>query len=416
LCAEFDPARLHGTIEERFFEGLRVRELINNWEFARFDETYGSPRLDEVLARQLDDAQPEVVHIHNLLNLSYSIPRLAKERGAAVATMLHDYTWMCPSGGQRFHVAEEHVCRTVDVERCARCFRQSPLQSQQSFASAVPRSARGVGKSLATSLIRRAPRLAEFVRSQLVAVTARAPTARDIETRLEVTRAALSFVDLFVAPSQSLADEYLRFGVPPEKLRVQDYGVRAPTHHLAATRSETLRVGFVGTIAPHKGLHLLAEAVKRLPQNSVEVFVFGDAGTFPLYSADVRKATEGLAWRWMGGFSHSTIADVYGRFDVLVVPSLWSENSPMVIHEAFAYGRPVVGSRLGGTTELVHHETNGLLYDATSPEQLAQSLSRLSNEPTLLERLAKGLPKLKTLDEDAAEWTLRYENLRRKQP
>jgi len=99
---------------------------------------------------------------------------------------------------------------------------------------------------------------------------------------------------------------------------------------------------------------------------------------------------------------------VYGGMDALVVPSLWLENSPLVIHEAFQCGVPVVGARLGGIAGLVEHERSGLLYEAYSPDALAAALLRLLAEPGLLSRLAAAVPAVKTIAEDARQWIARY--------
>ena len=74
----------------------------------------------------------------------------------------------------------------------------------------------------------------------------------------------------------------------------------------------------------------------------------------------------------MGAFDHEHAADVYAQIDVLVVPSLWLENSPLVIHEAFMAGIPVVGARIGGIADLVEDGRSGLLYDPTSPAELTR--------------------------------------------
>ena len=77
----FDPATAHGTIRWREYQGLTVVELVNNWEFQRFDETYMSERINAQLRHVLDAAAPDVLHVHNLLNLSFDLPRIARQRG-----------------------------------------------------------------------------------------------------------------------------------------------------------------------------------------------------------------------------------------------------------------------------------------------------------------------------------------------
>lgn len=94
---------------------------------------------------------------------------------------------------------------------------------------------------------------------------------------------------------------------------------------------------------------------------------------------------------------------------MLVVPSLWLENSPLVIHEAFMHGVAVVGSRLGGIHDLVRDEVDGLTFEAGSAAALAATLQRFIDEPDLAARLASRAPEVKSIEDDAREWIMRYE-------
>jgi glycosyltransferase involved in cell wall biosynthesis len=110
----------------------------------------------------------------------------------------------------------------------------------------------------------------------------------------------------------------------------------------------------------------------------------------------------------MGRCSRDEVADAYAGIDVLVVPSLWLENSPLVIHEAYLAGVPVVGSRIGGIADLVRDGWNGLLVEPGSPSGLAAALRQLVDRPGLLAHLAARLPTVKTIEDDAREWEGRY--------
>ena len=133
FCADYEPARTHGTLAWRLYDGVPVVELANNWQVRTFAETYKSSLVGDRIGQILDAVQPDVVHMHSLLNLSFDLPALARARGARVVATLHDYTLVCPSGGQRLHQAEQHVCETIEPDRCARCFRESPFFDQMTF-------------------------------------------------------------------------------------------------------------------------------------------------------------------------------------------------------------------------------------------------------------------------------------------
>jgi glycosyltransferase involved in cell wall biosynthesis len=153
---------------------------------------------------------------------------------------------------------------------------------------------------------------------------------------------------------------------------------------------------------------VLIEAVKDLPPDAYELKIFGDQKVFWNYSTELQRQAAGLPVRFMGGFESAEAASVYAQLDVLVVPSLWPENSPLVIHEAYMVGVPVVGSRQGGIPDLVTDGVNGLTYDAFSRKALGQALRRLIDEPSLLQAFAARLPHVKTIEEDAREWNEVY--------
>ena len=101
-----------------------------------------------------------------------------------------------------------------------------------------------------------------------------------------------------------------------------------------------------------------------------------------------------------GAIPHDQIAQALASIDVLVVPSIWPENAPLVIQEAFLAGVPVVASRIGGIPEMVTDGRNGLLFQAGDAEDLARTLARLLHEPGLLESLRAGIPPVRSIEED----------------
>jgi glycosyltransferase involved in cell wall biosynthesis len=416
LAADFDPARRHGELTWRVFEGLPVVEIVNNWQFASFEETYRAPSLLPVLDHVLRATQPDVLHVHSLLNLSFDLPRQARARGARVVGTLHDYTLVCASGGQRVHRAERHVCHTIEADRCARCFSESAYPGQMAFGRALGRPGGSFARRLGATLRRRAPRLlAHLAKSPSLAAGQRAPTGAAIEERLNAARAAVSEFDLLIAPSRSIAAEFKALGVAPGRLDVADYGFRPlpVSGSTSSTSADTgrLRVGYVGTLVWHKGVHVLIDAIRQMPPGQADVSIFGDPETFPDYTAELRASARGLPVRFMGRFARECVADIYSQLDVLVVPSVWLENSPLVIHEAFMAGVPVIGARIGGITDLVRDGENGLLYPPESSSALAAALSGLATDRSRLPALRARATPVRSIDDDAIEWERRYLSL-----
>jgi glycosyltransferase involved in cell wall biosynthesis len=421
ICGEYDPLRRHGQVTWRVHKGLPVVELVNNWVCGSFEDTYRSPIIGNRIAHVLQATQPDVIHVHNLLNLSFDLPAIAHARGIPVVATLHDYTLVCPTDGKRVHRAEQHVCDVIDTDRCVRCFRESPLHAHISFGKATslvsPAALGAIARTphamhrAAVALRRRFPGLMSQVIRAMPTV---ATTRRDVDERMAAARRVFDEVDLFVAPSPSIAEQFQRLGVDAAKIRVSDYGflplLRNARNGNDGARRQ-IRIGYVGTLVWHKGVHVLLDAVRGLPSDGYELKIFGNPDVFPEYAAGLRAAAAGLPVRFMGAFDRERVAEVYGQIDVLVVPSLWLENSPLVIHEAFMAGIPVVGARIGGIVDLVDHGRTGLLYDPTSSSALQAAISGLIENPRRLNDLAefaRTAPRIKSIAEDAQEWERTY--------
>ncbi|OGQ89137.1 MAG: hypothetical protein A2289_13185 [Deltaproteobacteria bacterium RIFOXYA12_FULL_58_15] len=415
LCATYDPRRRHGSVTRRQCDRLPVIEIVNNWRADTFVETYAPKIINESIRTELVGFAADIVHVHNLLNLSFALPALAVASGARVVATLHDYTLLCPSGGQRVHVDEKRVCHEIDPKRCVRCFLASP-HYQKMVAPPLPPDSRLTRWTVdaARSARKLFPKAFESLLNVYsnLRTQSRQVTARDVSARLLVARRVADDIEVFVSPSRALADEYVRHGFPEGKMKISDYGfVPMAKRTRRVTLGAPLRLGFVGTLAWHKGVHVLIRAVEQLPPQSVEVLVFGSPRTVPTYSAQLKKMGQGLPVDFRGSFAPNDVANVFAQIDILVVPSLWLENSPLVIHEAQLSHVPVVGSKIGGIGELVRDDVDGLLFVPGSADSLAGQLRRLIEDRSLVERLARNAPVVKTMDCDAAEWDAIYEGL-----
>ena len=413
LCAEYDPARDHGHVTWRVHQGLPVVEIVNNWRCESFADTYRSRVMTARIRQLLAMLRPDVVHVHNLLNLSFELPAQARALGIPVAATLHDYTLVCASGGQRVHRQDRYVCHEIDTARCARCFMESPFQSQMSLARIATPGAGARALGHAAAFARRvapglAARTAKAVRHAGAVVT-----QADIDTRMAAARRVFDDIDVFVAPSPALGREFVRLGLPADRLIVSDYGMVTRPQPPRRLPHSPLRIGFVGTLVWHKGVHVLMQAARLLPRDRFTLQLFGSTSTFPDYTSELKTMAAGLPVTFAGGFAPDRSAEIYSQIDVLVVPSLWPENSPLVIHEAFMAGVPVVGARMGGVVDLVTDQVNGFLYDASSPEALAAALMPLIDEPARAAALGAAAPLVKTVEQDAGEWDQVYSQLTR---
>ncbi len=172
-----------------------------------------------------------------------------------------------------------------------------------------------------------------------------------------------------------------------------------------------MRFGFVGSLVWYKGGETLVRALRELDPARAELHVWGDfKPAEDRHHAELQRLA-GPNVHFRGRFDNAQLAEVYSGLDVLVVPSLWWENSPITIHEAQLLRTPVVASGIGGMAEFVRDGVDGLHFRPGDAQDLAAKLRRFLDEPGLAQTLARDFPALKTLAEDGATMEYRYRAL-----
>jgi glycosyltransferase involved in cell wall biosynthesis len=198
--------------------------------------------------------------------------------------------------------------------------------------------------------------------------------AEGMDRRAERLRALGGEVDLFLAPTSFARDRAVEFGLDAAKVQVRPLGaVVGPGRARAAGARR--RIGFIGTLAPHKGVHVLIRAFRALGRPDLTLDLHGSLTTHPGYVAELRRAAEGdPRIRFQGPFPEGEQPRVLSTIDLLALPSVWWENSPLTVLEALAAGIPVIASAVGGVPELVSHDDTGLLVPPSDPEALRNAL------------------------------------------
>jgi len=142
----------------------------------------------------------------------------------------------------------------------------------------------------------------------------------------------------------------------------------------------------------------LIEAVRALRGQPLVLEVYGPLARYPEYVADLRSAAQGYPVLFRGRFEPLLADRVFGRFDVLVVPSLWYESGPTVVYEAWRNGLAVVASDVGGLAECVVNGDNGLLVPRGDSRSLAEAIRALIDDRSLVSRLAAGRPAVPSVE------------------
>lgn len=233
-------------------------------------------------------------------------------------------------------------------------------------------------------------------------------------------REQLAGIDRFVAPSHFLRDQYVGQGFAGDRIDVLENGMDAERLRVASSAPDASResgegprprVGFLGTLAWQKGVHVLVEAFNRLPSEVGSLTIYGSGDAFPEYAEEVRRAIRHPRVHLAGPAPYDEVGNVLRGLDVLVVSSLWYENSPLVIQEARAAGVPVIASDLGALAEKVQDGVDGRLFPPGDSAALADRLLEIAHAPELLARWAANLTPPPTMTEHAALLVSIYEQL-----
>lgn len=290
------------------------------------------------LSQKIKEFKPDIVHFHNISRgVSPSVLHAARRHNIAAIMTVHDWDQICPDGW--FIYRDGKPCKYGFSSRC--------LISNCSRSSQHPKY--------------RLYRLYNIFK-----LTLHRQIIRDN-------------VDFLIAPSAILADWL--------KNNLKARSVRVIPNYIDASRidcepiEDTKRILYVGRLSKEKGIEYLVKAIpiilKEIPK--AELVVVG---------AGFKKNLEGLVKSldlsenviFTGLIKGENLGKLYQDAEVVVIPSIWAENCPIVALEAMAYGKPLIASRLGGLPELVEDGETGYLFEPKNPDDLADKVMRILSD------------------------------------
>lgn len=282
------------------------------------------PQVAATVATIMAREQPDVVHIHNWVGLSLAAIMGTIGDRRAVAMTLHDYALLCAYATLRH--PDGHSCRP-----------DGPCR-------------------LLTALNRR----------------------------------LTSGVGLVISPSHHALAEHLRRGFFEHAIQhVLPNGLdralaSAPVNRAQSGSKETFDILFLGRVQSHKGIPALLRAFGRLSDAHLRLHI---AGNGPSLNLCRQFAAKDARIRIYGFVAGERLNSLIANADCLVLPSLWPDNYPVSIQEAFASGVVVIASRIGGIPEMVRDGVNGLLVEPGDEAGLAAAIDRVRKSPEVAARL-----------------------------
>ena len=355
----------------------------NKIPHGRVKETYYQSEMRPLLTQVIQELQPAVIHVTHLINHTSALLEVTAALGIPTYATFTDFFGFCLNN--KLEDAQGRLCKGPSRSRtnCIACHIKDASRSAPSDAWKRYGSTPFVAQLLATGsrLVCKVP----GVRSGAIA-----GLNEDIVRRPDILGALYNAgYQAAVSPTKFLKEAY------------SSNGIRVPMHDLwfgvdidrspkpARVPSHRSVIGFIGQIAPHKGTDLLIEAFKRLPRGNAELRIYGPSNQDLGHMKYLTTLAEDYDVKFLGTFAKELMAVVMSELDLLVIPSRWYENSPLVLLYALATHTPVLVSDVAGMTEFIEPGRNGGAFERGNVDDLELKLRELVNVPGRLEHLSK---------------------------
>lgn len=322
---------------------------------------YRHKQMDDNFAELVKKINPDITHIGHINHLSTGLIDELNKLKIPIIYTLHDFWLMCPRG--------QFLTRSIGNENNFQlCEKQND-------------------KKCATDCYK-----VYFSGREENQTTEIENWSHWTHQRMIETKAIIKKVDLFIAPSNYLRDRFINdFAVPKNKIIYLDYGF--PTEYLTQTEKSKEKTnytfGYIGTHIPAKGVNILIEAFMQI-EGPATLKIFGRANGQSTNALKALAETSKNKIEFSGEYiNHNLANEVFSNVDCIVVPSIWGENSPLVIHEAQSCKVPVITADFGGMKEYVQHNVNGLLFEHRNINSLAEQMKFAVSNPDKMKTLGE---------------------------
>lgn len=384
------PASTDLFCKNEIYRGVPIQRLFFDLESAPNKRIWGYDNrwIGEHFLQLMRTEAPDLLHLMSGYLITASPLRAAQTLDIPTVVSLTDFWFLCPRITMLRSNGELSTL-PLEASRCVRCLREEK------------RRFRWPGKMF--------PRLSDFYWGLLTGEIS------ELEKRLSFLRESLNQTDKLISPSKFLQSMYIKAGVDSERIDFSRQG--RDFHHLSGrelskSSSDKLRLAYIGQIVEHKGIHVIVEALSIIKSNDIELKVYGDLNTSERYAKELIKiAAADLRIEFCGRFQPDDLLKIHQSIDVLIVPSVWYENSPNVILEAFAHKTPVIATNLGGMAELIEDGQNGFVFEVGDAEHLAEKIEELINHPEILASLQDGIVSPRALSEEIDDLETIYRNV-----
>lgn len=349
------------------------------------EQEYNNQLAAKFFTALLEQFQPDVVHFFHLMRISASVVDICAQRGIPMVLTPTDFWFVCPTSQLR--LPNGAMCPGPDAIG-ANCVRHLSVLKMSGFAASVLNH---LPQALLYGVVRTAvlPPLNRLHKANMVLA---------LSQRHNFLKTRINRIHRVLIPTRVMLRTLEQHGLQQDNVRYCAYGIKLPKLPPPQTRlTGPLRLGVIG-LGEHKGAHILIQAARKLSDTELLVRIYGRATDFPTYAEKLQNLIgSDTRLQLCGSFPNELIGSILSQLDILVVPSLWFENAPLVVYSAQAAGVPIVASDVAGIAELVTDGENGHLYPPGDVNRLAEIISQLAQNRGQLARLSERARMPKTI-------------------
>jgi glycosyltransferase involved in cell wall biosynthesis len=212
----------------------------------------------------------------------------------------------------------------------------------------------------------------------------------------DLALAVLAKADRLVIPSARAIPPFAALGIDPTAITVVENGVDTEALEslpLPSFGPGPLRLGYLGTVMPSKGLHVLLDAVLQQPEGSVELHIYGNAvsyhGDDTYLTRCFQRLTPKARVHYHGPYTTGRLPEILGNLDIVCAPALWQEAFGLTVREALAAARPILVSRIGGLQDAVEDRVEGRVLPPGNAGAWAAAIRELAEDRHLGRAMAR---------------------------
>ena len=297
------------------------------------------------LSEIIQKHKPDVAHFHNIFpQISTSAYAACKKLGVPVVQTLHNYRYICPSGLLQRN--------NIPCEKC-------------------------IHGSLINSLIYKCYRGSIFATLPMAIMILFNNLMGNFKNN----------VDRYIALTNFSKSKFIASGFPADKFSIKPNFVDFIENTQPVLGDYVV---FVGRLTQEKGVATLIEACKVLKHIPVKILGDGELRA----KLETTCIQFGLDVEFLGNQPKNIVMDTVRNSRFLVIPSEWYEGFPVVVVEAYACGKPVLGSKIGSLDEIIIENVTGRKFKAGSPSSLAKTIEGMWSDTDMLKVMSENAQKI----------------------